>query len=85
MPYHIIVPEADEEGRTKRLPDTFLVDEKYTPVLRKALISKIEALSNSSVVLNTADSIGALLHIWSKWGEAKSAGKWVLKHRENRT
>jgi predicted KAP-like P-loop ATPase len=85
MPYHVVVPECDEDARTKRPAETFLLDQNYTTELRQTLVDKIQMMSESAVVLETTDSIGALLHVWAKWGNVEAAGKWLLDHRENGT
>lgn len=81
MPYHMVVPECDEDARTKRLPDAFLTDESYCSELKRALIGRIEALRNSDIALHTTDSVGALLYIWEKWGNGAHAGGWLLENR----
>lgn len=83
MPYHLVVPECDEEARAKRLQDEFLTDESYGPELKRALIGRIEALQNSEAALQTPDSVGALMHTWTKWGVAAHAGRWLLDNRSN--
>jgi predicted KAP-like P-loop ATPase len=83
MPYHVVVPECDEETRQKRLPDAFLTDEPYLPELKRALIGRIEALRNSEIALRTTDSVGALLYTWDRWGDGTHAGRWLLENRNN--
>ena len=83
MPYHIVLPECNDEARQKMLPDAFLTDTSYGPELKRALISRIEALRNSETVLHTTESVGALLYTWDRWGDGAHAGSWLLENRAN--
>lgn len=83
MPYHIVIPECDEEARTKQRPDSFLTDESYGAELKRALIGRIEALRNSEAALRTTESVGALLYTWERWGDRTHGGEWLLENSAN--
>jgi KAP family P-loop domain len=83
MPYHIVLPECNDDARAKRLPDELLTDASYGQELNRALIGRIEALRNSEAVLHTTDSVGALLYNWERWGNGSHAGNWLLENRAN--
>jgi KAP-like P-loop domain-containing protein len=83
MPYHLVVPECNEDRRNQRPPETFLTDAMHVERLKSALVGKIEAMKDMSVVLDTTGSIGALLYTWEKFGGVAQAGSWLRSHRRN--